>query len=116
MIKQVKHSLVDPGFAEQRAGILRALGNPVRLRIIACLAGSGELSVGTLCDLLGLPQSSISRQLGWLRLNELVAVRGEGGFRYYSLAIPQLVNLLQCLENCGSGTKTTDTTDTEKEN
>ncbi len=115
MIKQAKHSLIDPDFAEQRAGILRALGNPVRLRIIACLAGN-ELCVGTLCDLLDIPQSSISRQLGWLRLNELVSVRSDGGFRYYTLAIPQLVNLLQCLENCGSGIKATDSTDTKKEN
>ncbi len=76
MIKQAKHSLIDPDFAEQRAGILRALGNPVRLRIIACLAAN-ELCVGTLCDLLNIPQSSISRQLGWLRLNELVSVRSE---------------------------------------
>jgi DNA-binding transcriptional ArsR family regulator len=116
VIKQAKHSLIDPEFAEQRAGVLRALGNPVRLRIIACLAGDSELCVGRLCDLLGLPQSSISRQLGWLRLNELVSVRSDGGFRYYTLAIPQLVNLLQCLENCGSGIKATDSTDMKKEN
>ena len=108
MMNQISPSLTDPDFAEQRAGILRALGNPVRLRIIACLADTDEMCVGTLCERLEIPQSSISRQLGWLRLNELVAVRSQGGFRYYRLAIPQLVNLLQCLESCGSGIETAD--------
>jgi ArsR family transcriptional regulator len=108
MTNQTKQSLTDPEFAERRAAILRALGNPVRLRIIASLAGAGELCVGSLSERLAIPQSSVSRQLGWLRLNELVAVRGEGGFRYYQLAIPQLVTLLECLESCGSCAEVTD--------
>ncbi len=92
--------LTDPEMAAQRAGILRALGNPVRLRIVACLVGSGEQAVGALRDTLQLPQSSISRQLSWLRLHELVTVRRDGGFSYYSVAIPQLAVLLGCLEQC----------------
>lgn len=92
--------LTDPELAANRAGILRALGNPVRLRIVACLVASGEQSVGSLCDTLGLPQSSISRQLSWLRLHELVMVRRESGFSYYSVAMPQLAVLLGCLEQC----------------
>jgi ArsR family transcriptional regulator len=94
------HRLTDSAFAAERAEVLRALGNPVRLRIVALLCGAGETTVGAVADALELPQSSISRQLSWLRLHELVDVRREGAFSYYSIAIPQLATLLGCLENC----------------
>jgi ArsR family transcriptional regulator len=102
--------LLESDFAAQRAGVLRALGNPVRLRIVALLCGAGETTVGAMAETLQLPQSSISRQLAWLRLHELVEVRRDGGFSYYSIAIPQLATLLGCLESCcrdtGNGTPT----------
>ena len=47
-------NLIEPELAEERAAILKALGNPVRLRIVACLAAGGEQTVGTLCRTLGL--------------------------------------------------------------
>ena len=92
--------LIDPELAEQRAEVLKALGNPARLRIVAYLSGAGETTVGALAEALEMPQSSISRQLAWLRLNELVEVRRDGVFSYYSIAMPQLSTLLGCLENC----------------
>jgi DNA-binding transcriptional ArsR family regulator len=107
-----QNKLIDSEFAEERAGILRALGNPVRLRIVAMLSNDGETTVDSLSKTLGLPQSSISRQLSWLRLNELVEVRREGSFSYYSIAMPQLSVLLGCLENCCRGNDGTESTDT----
>jgi ArsR family transcriptional regulator len=101
--KSTPSRLLDSEFAAQRAGILRALGNPARLRIVALLSGAGETTVGALADALGLPQSSISRQLAWLRLHELVEVRRDGSFSYYSITMPQLTTLLGCLENCCRG-------------
>lgn len=101
MMTQAKSNrLLDREFAAQRAKILRALGNPVRLRIVALLCDAGETTVGELAEALGLPQSSISRQLSWLRLHELVAVRRDGPFSYYSITMPQLTTLLGCLEQC----------------
>ena len=44
--------LLDSAFAAQRAEILRALGNPVRLRIVACLCATGERTVGDVARLL----------------------------------------------------------------
>ena len=107
-----QNKLIDSEFAEKRAGILRALGNPVRLRIVAMLSGEGETTVGALARALELPQSSISRQLSWLRLHELVEVRRDGSFSYYSITMPQLSALLGCLENCCRGNGGTDSTDT----
>lgn len=92
--------LIDPELAEHRAGILKALGNPVRLRIMACLCGEGEMAVGALSDRLDVPQSTISRQLNWLRLAGLVGARAEHGYRHYSIAMEPVKNLMQCLANC----------------
>jgi DNA-binding transcriptional ArsR family regulator len=98
--KQAGYKLIEPELAEHRAAILKALGNPVRLRIVACLCARGELPVGDLADSLGLPQSTISRQLSWLRLAGLVGARSERGYRHYSIAMPQVRTLLQCLADC----------------
>ena len=90
----------DSVLAGQRAAILQALGNPARLRIVAFLRCHGEATVGELVRELDLPQSTASRQLGFLRLQALVQARQEGGYRYYSLAIPELANLVDCLAGC----------------
>jgi ArsR family transcriptional regulator len=100
IIENQTNKLINPEFAEKRAEILKALGNPVRLRIVAYLSGSGETTVGALAEALEMPQSSISRQLAWLRLHELVEVRRDGAFSYYSITMPQLSTLLGCLEKC----------------
>ena len=90
----------DLALAQQRASILQALGNPIRLRIVAWLRSHGETTVGDLARELDLPQSTASRQLGFLRLQALVRVRQDGGHRHYSLAIPELSDLIDCLAGC----------------
>lgn len=87
----------DTDLAEERAGILKALGNPVRLRIVAYLSSTKEETVGDLCNALSLPQARVSQQLSALRLQGLVQLRKKDGYHHYSLAIPQLVQLLACL-------------------
>jgi len=87
----------DLAVAEHRAHVLKALGNPVRLRIAAQLADAKELSVGELCKALDLPQARVSQALGTLRLMGIVAPRREGNFHFYSLAMPHLEDLLFCL-------------------
>ena len=87
----------DLDLAEERAHILKGLSNPCRLRIVAHLAGLKESSVGDICESLGLPQAKVSQQLSSLRLLGLVQLRKDAGYHYYSLAIPQLKELLGCL-------------------
>ncbi len=91
----------DVQLATSRAEILKALGHPVRLRIVAHLCDAEEMTVGEIGAALRLPQSSVSQQLASLRLNGLVSVRKEGGFRYYALAIPKVRDLIECLSTCG---------------
>jgi len=63
---------------------LSALADPVRSRMLWLLDGQ-ELTVGELCSILQLPQSTVSRQLKTLLDADWVVSRRDGTSRYYSL-------------------------------
>lgn len=69
------------------AAWLKALGDPMRLRIAALLA-HGELCVCHLVAALAAPQPTVSRQLAVLRHAGVVRARRAGGWSYYALATP----------------------------
>lgn len=62
--------------------LFRALADDVRQRIVHALLGA-ELSVAELVEILGLPQSTVSRHLKPLREAELVETRRDGTSIYY---------------------------------
>ena len=62
--------------------ILKALADPIRLRIIYLL-DKGEFSVAEMQEILGMGQSRISSHLANLRKGELVQDRKEGKKTYY---------------------------------
>lgn len=66
------------------ADLFRALGDPSRLRLIACLA-ERERSVSDLAEALGMSLSAVSHQLGMLRRMRIVRARREGQHVYYAL-------------------------------
>ncbi len=63
---------------------LNVLADPLRARLLLVLDGQ-TLSVGELCDILQLPQSTISRHLKTLTDGGWAQVRREGTSRLYSL-------------------------------
>ncbi len=67
------------------AHLFKALSEEVRLRILALLQ-EGELCVCDLVTVLGLPQSTISRHLSYLRHAGLVQGERRGVWMYYRLA------------------------------
>ncbi len=71
-------------YIQKLSRLLQLLGEETRLQIVLCLA-QGEANVSELCDLLDLPQSTVSHHLGLLRLAELVSTRREGRQIYYSI-------------------------------
>ena len=64
---------------------LRLLADPTRSRMLHLLH-RGELAVGELQEILGLPQSRISTHLALLRKAQLVQDRRDGKKSFYSLA------------------------------
>ena len=68
------------------AQTIKALSDPIRLRIILLLQSQGELCVCDLMAVLKLPQSTVSRHLAYLKRGCWVDIRREGVWKYYSLS------------------------------
>ncbi len=83
--------------AERLAATFGLLADPTRLRILHALACSPEVRVEGLVRLLGLDQSTVSRQLRILRERAIVGRRREGRLTHYRLVDGSLRRLL-----CGS--------------
>lgn len=79
------------------AALFRSLGDPVRLAIVRRLA-VGEARVVDLTGALGLAQSTVSKHLACLRDCGLVDYRAEGRQSFYSVARPELLDLLRSAE------------------
>jgi ArsR family transcriptional regulator len=79
--------------SEAKADLFRALAHPARIRTLELLA-EGELSVGEIQPLVGIESSYLSQQLGILRRSGLVTARKDGSQVFYSVADPQLIELL----------------------
>ena len=77
--------------------LFRSLADPARLAIVRHLA-LGEHRVVDLTAHVGLAQSTVSGHLACLRDCGLVRVRAEGRASVYSLAQPDLLELLAAAE------------------
>jgi DNA-binding transcriptional ArsR family regulator len=75
---------------------LKALSHEARL-VILCLLIEGEKSVSQLEDMLSLRQPAVSQQLARLRADNLVATRRDGKSIYYSLARPEVIDVIGAL-------------------
>ncbi|NJD90278.1 MAG: metalloregulator ArsR/SmtB family transcription factor [Geobacter sp.] len=68
------------------AKTIKALADPIRLRIILLLQAEGELCVCDLMAVLKLPQSTVSRHLAYLKKSCWVDIRREGVWMHYTLS------------------------------
>ena len=83
--------------AAHKAGILKALAHPIRVTIFEALA-EREMTVGQLVDLMGTKEANTSRHLAVMRSAGLVSARKDGLNVYYSVKMPCLVSVLDCLD------------------
>jgi ArsR family transcriptional regulator, arsenate/arsenite/antimonite-responsive transcriptional repressor len=74
----------------------KALSDPIRLQVLELLREQ-EMCVCDLCDRIDIAQSKLSFHLKTLKAARLVRSRQEGRWIYYSLNLPQLVELEQYL-------------------
>ena len=102
-----EHDSASPGpvcsteVLERAASILRAAGEPGRLRLLELLA-PGERCVTELAELSGDSLPTISARLRVLRSERLLSRRREGKHQYYSLADQHVAELVQgVLEHAG---------------
>jgi DNA-binding transcriptional ArsR family regulator len=74
------------------AARFRALGEPLRLRILQVLE-EGEAPVGEIAERLEANQSNVSRHLQNLRDAGLIARRREGSNIFYSISDPTVLKI-----------------------
>lgn len=79
--------------AQLKAELFKALGHPLRIRLLERLV-AGECSVGVLAEDLDADLASVSQQLGVLRRAGIVITRREGSTIHYSLRDPGMTQLL----------------------
>ena len=82
--------------AQQASGFLKALAHEARL-LILCLLIDQEKSVTEIEEILSLRQPAISQQLARLRADGLVETRREGKNVFYSLARPEVREVIGSL-------------------
>jgi ArsR family transcriptional regulator len=76
-----------------KADFFRALGHPIRIRILETL-GAGERTVQELQQILELAQPIVSQQLSVLRAKNIVTARKMGSAVKYALSDPLVTRLL----------------------
>ncbi|GAA5082639.1 ArsR family transcriptional regulator [Thermocatellispora tengchongensis] len=76
-----------------KADLFRALGHPVRVRVLELLQ-DGPLPVRDLLLEIDVEASSLSQQLAVLRRAGIVSATREGGSVVYELSSPDVIELL----------------------
>jgi ArsR family transcriptional regulator len=90
--------------------LFRGFADPTRLRILNALA-AGELCVGDIVDVLGVPQPAVSRHLAYLRRSGLVEATRDWNVARYRLAEaghPVHERLIDCVRSCFRGIRSLD--------
>lgn len=93
-------TVMDPTVLRKAAGEVvgasKVLANEDRLRMLGQLS-HGEMSVGDLEEALAIRQPTLSQQLGVLRSEGIVNARREGRRIFYSVADPNVKQILRIL-------------------
>jgi ArsR family transcriptional regulator, virulence genes transcriptional regulator len=82
--------------ARKASDFLKALSHETRL-LILCLLVDGEKTVNELEQILEVRQAAVSQQLARLRADNLVEARRNGKSVHYSLARPEVVEIISTL-------------------
>ena len=78
---------------QAKADLFRTLGHPVRIRVLELLQ-AGPRPVHELLAAIGVESSNLSQQLAVLRRTGLVSSSRDGATVLYTLATPDVVQLL----------------------
>jgi ArsR family transcriptional regulator len=79
-----------------KADIFQALAHPSRVAIVEYLR-YGEMSVGRLCEKVGIEQANASQHLAVLRNKHIVESRKQGNQILYRLRDPLVADMLELM-------------------
>ena len=86
-------SKVSTPLYQLKADFFKTLGHPTRIRILELLV-EGEQSVGDMLPIVGVEASNLSQQLAVLRRANVVTTRKDGNAVIYSMAAPEMAELM----------------------
>ena len=89
-------SVLESEVLQLHAEICAGLADPSRIMILYALS-DGSHNVTEICNVLGMPQPSVSRHLKILRERRMVTTERQGTVIKYSLADKRLVEALDLL-------------------
>jgi DNA-binding transcriptional ArsR family regulator len=94
--------MVDKNFVKERnfideAEILKVLGHPIRLKIVAGLC-SQECNVKHIWECLGLPQATVSQHLALLKNKGVIEGKREGVEVHYSVVNPMVKKIIGIIQ------------------
>ncbi len=84
--------------AEGRARVIKAMGHPARIYMVARLA-SADASVGELAQAIGSDISTVSKHLTILRQAGILSDRKEGNRVLYALRCPCIMQFVHCIDD-----------------
>lgn len=79
---------------EVKANLFKGLAHPVRVRVLEVLSASPSVSVTALLADTGMEASHLSQHLSVLRRHNLVTAERRASQVFYSLAYPEVADLL----------------------
>ena len=78
---------------------LKAMGHPLRLKILCILATAKEISVQSLVDQVGTSQSNVSQHLSILRDKRILTSRKDANKVYYRIDDPNILLLIEIMRD-----------------
>jgi DNA-binding transcriptional ArsR family regulator len=92
----------DSDFVKNRdfsdeAEVLKVLGHPIRLKIVAGLC-TQECNVKHIWECLGLPQATVSQHLALLKNKGIIVGKREGVEVHYSVINPLAKKIIEILQ------------------
>jgi ArsR family transcriptional regulator len=91
---------LDVDQLSQCADMLKAVAHPVRMAIVDLLDQRGAQSVTEIYEALEVDQAVASHHLGILRDKGLLTSSRIGKKNYYTIARPQITQVIACMERC----------------
>lgn len=81
---------------DRESEILKVLGHPIRLKIVAGLM-SQSCNVKKIWECLSLPQATVSQHLALLKNKDIITGRREGVEVFYQVTSPEAIRIVSAI-------------------
>ena len=99
-MEAVSRRRISYGKLEKVAEIFSGLAHPTRLEILEILKGGNPLSVGEILQCLEIDATLLTHHLSKMKHLGILESSKQGRNVYYRLAMPEIIDVLDCIQNC----------------